>query len=41
MADWFSAEGVTDIVMEATGPYYWKPVWYVLEHRALGSTPIT
>ncbi len=32
MADWFTAEGVTDIVMEATGPY-WKPVWYVLEER--------
>ena len=33
MADWFAAEGVTDVVMEATGPY-WKPVWYVLEDRA-------
>ncbi len=32
MADWFVAEGVTDIAMEATGPY-WKPVWYVLEDR--------
>jgi transposase len=32
MADWFTAEGVTDIVMEATGSY-WKPVWYVLEER--------
>ena len=30
MADWFRAEGVTDIAMEATGSY-WKPVWYVLE----------
>lgn len=30
MADWFTAEGVTDIAMEATGSY-WKPVWYVLE----------
>jgi transposase len=32
MADWFVAEGVTEIAMEATGPY-WKPVWYVLEDR--------
>jgi transposase len=32
MADWFAAEGVTEVVMEATGPY-WKPVWYVLEER--------
>ncbi|WP_271215033.1 IS110 family transposase, partial [Pseudonocardia halophobica] len=33
MADWFAAEGVTAIAMEATGSY-WKPVWYVLEDRA-------
>lgn len=33
MAAWFAAEGVTDVVMEATGSY-WKPVWYVLEERA-------
>lgn len=33
MADWFAAEGVTEVVMEATGQY-WKPVWYVLEERA-------
>lgn len=33
MADWFAAEGVTEVVMEATGPY-WKPVWYVFEERA-------
>jgi transposase len=33
MADWFTAEGVTEIAMEATGSY-WKPVWYVLEDRA-------
>jgi len=26
MAGWFAAEGVTDVVMEATGSY-WKPVW--------------
>lgn len=32
MADWLSAEAVTEVVMEATGPY-WKPVWYVLEDR--------
>jgi len=32
MADWFGEQGVTDIAMEATGPY-WKPVWYVLEER--------
>jgi transposase len=37
MADWFTAEGVTDVVMEATGSY-WKPVWYVLEERAFGLT---
>src|SRR3954470_16528899 len=30
MADWFTAEGVTEIAMEATGSYG-KPVWYVLE----------
>lgn len=30
MAAWFTAEGVTEIAMEATGSY-WKPVWYVLE----------
>jgi transposase len=34
MADWFGAEGVTEVVMEATGSY-WKPVWYVLEERGL------
>jgi len=33
MADWFTAEGVTEIAMGATGSY-WKPVWYVLEERA-------
>jgi len=32
MADWFAAQGVTEVVMEATGSY-WKPVWYVLEER--------
>lgn len=33
MADWFTTEGVTEVVMEATGSY-WKPVWYVLEERS-------
>jgi len=32
MADWFTANGVTQVVMEATGSY-WKPVWYLLEER--------
>ncbi len=32
MAGWLAAEGVTEVVMEATGQY-WKPVWYVLEGR--------
>ncbi len=32
LADWLSGEGVTTVVMEATGQY-WKPVWYVLEDR--------
>jgi transposase len=32
MAHWFTDQGVTDVVMEATGSY-WKPVWYVLEER--------
>jgi len=32
LADWLTAEGVTQVVMEATGQY-WKPVWYVLEDR--------
>lgn len=36
-ADWFAAEDVTEIAMEATGPY-WKPVWCVLEDRAFGLT---
>jgi transposase len=33
MAEWFAAEGVTEVAMEATGSY-WKPVWYVLEERS-------
>jgi len=32
MAEWFTANGVTQVVMEATGSY-WKPVWYLLEER--------
>lgn len=32
MADWLRGEGVSQVVMEATGQY-WKPVWYVLEDR--------
>lgn len=32
MADWFVAEGVSEVAMEATGSY-WKPVWHVLEER--------
>jgi transposase len=34
LADWLQAEGVTQVVMEATGQY-WKPIWYVLEARGL------
>jgi transposase len=32
LADWLAAEGVTQVVMEATGQY-WKPCWWVLEER--------
>jgi transposase len=32
LAAWLAAEGVTQVVMEATGQY-WKPVWQVLEER--------
>jgi transposase len=32
LAEWLAGEGVTQVVMEATGQY-WKPVWYVLEDR--------
>jgi transposase len=32
LADWLEAEGVTQVVLEATGQY-WKPCWYVLEAR--------
>jgi transposase len=29
LSEWLSAEGVTDIAMEATG-VYWKPIWHIL-----------
>jgi transposase len=32
LADWLARNGVAEVVMEATGPY-WKPIWYVLEDR--------
>jgi transposase len=32
LADWLADEGVSAVVMEATGQY-WKPVWYALEER--------
>lgn len=32
LAQWLAAEGVNEVVMEATGQY-WKPVWYILEER--------
>ena len=34
LAGWLAGEGVTQVVMEATGQY-WKPVWYVLEEAGL------
>jgi len=34
LAEWLAAEGVVQVVMEATGQY-WKPVWYVLEERGV------
>lgn len=37
LAHWLAAEGVTEVVMEATGQY-WKPVWYELEGRAFELT---
>lgn len=40
LADWLSAEGVTEVVMEATGQY-WKPVWYVLEERGFDLRLVT
>lgn len=32
MRGWFTEQGVTTVVMEATGSY-WKPVWYLLEEH--------
>src|SRR5438128_10547644 len=32
MAQWVTDEGVTEVVMESTGPF-WKPIWYLLEER--------
>lgn len=32
MIEWFTEQGITAIVMEATGSY-WKPVWYLLEEH--------
>jgi transposase len=33
LAEWLAAEGVIQVVMEATG-VYWRPVWHVLEDHA-------
>jgi transposase/transposase InsO family protein len=35
LAGWLAEQGVTQVVMEATGQY-WKPIWYVLEGRGEG-----
>ncbi len=35
MIEWFVEQGVTAVVMEATGAY-WKPVWYLLEEHHPG-----
>jgi transposase len=32
LRDWFEAEKVTHVAMEATG-VYWKPVWHILEEK--------
>ncbi len=34
LKDWLAAEGVTQVVMEATR-VYWRPVWHVLELAGL------
>ncbi len=41
LAGWLTAEGITEVVMEATGQY-WKPIWYLLEDRGfdLGVAPL-
>ena len=36
LADWLRANGIVEVVMEATGQY-WKPVWYVLEATSRGA----
>jgi len=33
LTDWLTAQGITQVAMEATG-VYWKPVWHVLEGHA-------
>jgi transposase len=33
LAEWLRANGVTQVVLEATGEY-WKPVWYLLEEQS-------
>ena len=44
LADWLTANGIVEVVMEATGQY-WKPIWYLLEDRGFdlklvpGTTP--
>ena len=32
LAGWLTANGIVEVVMEATGQY-WKPIWYLLEDR--------
>jgi transposase len=32
LAGWLASEGVSEVVMEATGQY-WKSIWYILEER--------
>ena len=32
LTDWLTSNGVSEVVMEATGQY-WKPIWYALEDR--------
>jgi transposase len=34
LADWLTEQGVTQVVLEATGQY-WKPIWHVLEEHGL------
>lgn len=37
LADWMIEKAVVDVALESTGPY-WRPVWNVLEARALHLT---